>query len=112
MAPRGRRPGEQTKVETKLAAARVLRGMTQAEVAAATGIPLSTYWKLERDEIKNPGIRDLANCAIVLGCKLEELIDDGWTDWWYGPIYYRPRPAPPAAPKHLWRKPYWETEES
>jgi transcriptional regulator with XRE-family HTH domain len=105
MARPGRRPGEQTKMETKLATWRVFRGMTQAEVAEATGIPLSTYWKLERDLLKNPGVRHLANCALVLGCELEELIEDEWRDWFRPLVEW---PTRPREPEKLWRAAYWD----
>ena len=44
----GRRPGEQTKVETKLAEWRTKRAITQQELARATGISLTAYRRLER----------------------------------------------------------------
>ena len=97
---RGRRPGEQTKVETKLAQWRVKRGMTQEELANAVGMPLSTYWNLERGRNRNPGLGWLSNCAIVLGCKLEDLIEDGWRGWYQQHFGKAPKPADPKA---LWR---------
>lgn len=72
----------QTKVQTRLAAARVARGMTQQEMWEATGISRTSYLKLERkDGYRNPPLRYLANCAIVLGCELELLIEPAWRTW-------------------------------
>jgi transcriptional regulator with XRE-family HTH domain len=98
----GRRPGEQTKVETKLARKRVERGMTQEEVADAAGIRLSTYWKLERGRMENPGVRYFVNCAVVLGCKVEDLLDDELLEWWRPHLVWSPHR--PESPKKLWRK--------
>jgi transcriptional regulator with XRE-family HTH domain len=87
---------EQTQVRTKLAEWRVKRGVTQRELARATGIGLSTYWKLERGRIKNPPIRHLILCAIALGCDLDDLIEDYLREW---PEWSYPRPDP----KTFWR---------
>jgi transcriptional regulator with XRE-family HTH domain len=94
MARRGRRPVEQTKVRTKLAAWRVKRGMTQKELAEAVDIPPTTYWRIEVG-MKYPTVRDLGNLAIVLGCQVEDLIDDRWREW--------SKPGSPPEPEHLWR---------
>jgi transcriptional regulator with XRE-family HTH domain len=98
MARPGRRPAEQTKVETKLAAWRVKRGMTQKELARAIGISLSSYYRLERGMNRNPPLGYLANAAIVLGCKLEDLIEDRWRSW-----HVLWQLNPPERPKELWR---------
>jgi transcriptional regulator with XRE-family HTH domain len=87
-------------VFSKLAAWRVKRGVTQAEMAAATGIPLSTYWRLERRRLWNPPIRHLTNCAIVLGCELEDLIEDDMRTWKWS----RAAPDEPPDPSALWRE--------
>lgn len=44
-------------------------------------MPLASYWRLEKGRALNPGLRDLTNCAIVLGVALEDLIEDDWRDW-------------------------------
>lgn len=102
MARPGRRPGEQTKVETKLAAWRVKRGMTQPELARAIGMSLSSYYRLERGIMRNPPLGYLANASIVLGCKLEKLIEDEWREW-YG--HRKHLSSRPENPKKLWRSP-------
>lgn len=104
MSRPGRRPGEQTKVETKLAAWRVKRGMTQEELAAAVGLPLSTYRLYERKQVRDPGVITLNRLAYILGCKLTDLVEDDW-DWRYpGTVAgtRRGRPKPPN-PKEFWR---------
>jgi transcriptional regulator with XRE-family HTH domain len=98
---RGRRPGEQTKIETKLAAWRVKRGMTQAELANAAGLPLSTYWNYERGRVRDPGVITLSRLAHILGCKLSDLVEDDW-DWFY--VRKVAWPPKPDDPKVFWRR--------
>jgi transcriptional regulator with XRE-family HTH domain len=94
LMPRGRRPGEQTKVRTKLAAWRVKRGVTQKELAEAVNIPLTSYWRIETG-FPPPTIQQLGNLAIALGCQIEDLIEDRWREWSaYGK---------PPEPEMLWR---------
>jgi DNA-binding XRE family transcriptional regulator len=82
LAPRqGRARAESTKEESKLASARLDAQLTQEEMARATGIPLSTYWRLERRRIPNPPVGYLAACARVLGVPLLELMEDEWSKW-------------------------------
>jgi transcriptional regulator with XRE-family HTH domain len=56
-------------------------GLSQRALAARTGISLRTLQRIERLEVDNPPIRYLTNCAIVLGCELEELIESAWREW-------------------------------
>lgn len=56
--------------------------MTQAQLAALTGISRATLQRLERDEIEHPSVRALANCAHVLGVALEDLIESSWRAWY------------------------------
>lgn len=72
--------------------------MSQVELAAATGISIATLRRLERGAMANPPLRYLANCAIVLGVEVEELIDDEWRRWL--PIG---RERPPRKPETLWQ---------
>ena len=95
--PARRDPG--TKVETKLAGLRVQRGITQKEMAEATGLSLSHYVRLEHGRIANPGIRHLANCAVVLGVRLDRILEDDWKRW----MAFTAEAADPP-PTVLWRK--------
>lgn len=88
----------QSKQATRLARLRVERGMSQTELAEATGISIATLRRLERGAVKNPPLRYLANCALVLACELEELIEDEWRRWL--PIA---RKRPPRNSQSLWR---------
>ena len=45
------------------------------------GISLRTLQRIERLEVDNPPVRYLANCAIVLGCELDDLIEPEWREW-------------------------------
>jgi transcriptional regulator with XRE-family HTH domain len=66
---------------TKLAQWRLKRGLTQAKLAANVGLARSTYWRLEAGKVRNPRLRELMNCAIALDCHLDDLIEDGWREW-------------------------------
>lgn len=88
--------------KTKLAEWREKRGVTQEELAIATGISTSTIRRLENpaDLAKaNPPLRYLQNCALALGCKLNQLIEPEWQEWM--PFDQR-RSRPPKA-EGFWR---------
>lgn len=95
-----RDPG--TKPETRLARARMSRGVTQDELAAAIGISVPTYRRLERGQTDNPPLRYLVNAALALGVELDELIEDEWRTW----LVLDSRAAAPPAPDEFWRRPY------
>lgn len=97
----GQRRGVQTKVETPLAEQRVARGMSQEQVAAATGISLSTYRRMERGKLDNPPIGYLINCAHVLGCKVFELVEPRHRKW----FEFTAGVKAPRDPSKLWRDP-------
>jgi transcriptional regulator with XRE-family HTH domain len=59
---------------------RLRDGLTQAQLAEYTGIPIATYQRTERGE-RIPTIPELSNCAITLGVPLEDLIEDEWREW-------------------------------
>ena len=75
------RKEDQTHVRTRLAAVRVERGLTQAQMARYTGLTVPTYRRLERGQIPAPPLSYLANCALVLDVSLEALIEDEWRSW-------------------------------
>jgi len=56
-------------------------GLSQRALADRAGLSLRTLQRIERLEIDNPTIRYLTNCAIVLGCKIEDLIEPAWREW-------------------------------
>ena len=59
----------------------------------------SVYWRLERGRIKNPPLRHLTSCALVLGVPVEELIEDEWRTTW---LQLSPSgPKKPPDPKEL-----------
>jgi len=95
-------PGQQTNIRTPLAAWRVKRRMVQREVWEAAGLSRTVYLKLEHGAYKDPPLRRLNNCAIVLGVPLEELIEPQWREWWKRQPGEPDRPADPSA---LWRNP-------
>jgi transcriptional regulator with XRE-family HTH domain len=99
MSPARRYPG--TIPETRLAHARMSRGVTQEELARVVGISVPTYRRLERGEVRNPKLGQLANCAIALGVELDALIEDEWREW----LAFDTRAARPPAPETFWRRP-------
>jgi len=91
-SPRPRR--QATKVETKLADRRLRAGLTQAEMAELTGISLAHYRRLERGQMRNPPLRFLVNCALVLQAELLDIVEDEWLTWM--PFDQR-HPEPPTS---------------
>lgn len=88
---------------TRLAQWRDKRGVTQEELAAATGISTSTIRRLENPpelEKANPGLRYLTNCAFALGCQLSDLVEPEWEEWL---VLDQRRSSPPAS-EGFWRK--------
>ena len=70
----------------RIAYLRLEKGLSQEDMARLTGIPLRTYLRLERREVKNPGVRYLANIARVLGIdpvdgKLGDVVDLDMLEW-------------------------------
>ena len=55
--------------------------LSQRALAEQAGVSLRTLQRIERLEVDNPPIRYLTNCAIVLGCELDDLIEPAWRDW-------------------------------
>lgn len=98
MSPARHDPG--TIPETKLAHARMSRGVTQEELARAVGISVPTYRRLERGDVRNPKLGHLMNCAIALGVELDALIEDEWREW----LPFDARAAAPPAPEAFWRR--------
>lgn len=92
------RRSSQSRAATRLARLRTERGLTQDELAEASGISIATLRRLERGSMPNPPLRYLGNCAIVLGCQLEDLIEEQWRDWL--PLA---KPKPPRKPEALWK---------
>jgi DNA-binding XRE family transcriptional regulator len=93
------RPFEQTVVRAKLER-RVAARLTQEEMAAATGISRAGYVKLEAGRHPNPLLHWLSNCAIVLDCQLEDLIEDQQREWLaLSPAAPRPPEQKLAAPE-------------
>jgi transcriptional regulator with XRE-family HTH domain len=102
---RRRHPG--TKADTKLARARMGRGVTQEELAEAIGISVVTYRRLERGRMDNPPLRYLQNAALALGVDLAAIWEDEWREW---KVFDSQRPEPPD-PDTFWRRPYRPSAE-
>lgn len=62
-------------MELNIRAMRKRAGMTQADLAAAMGVNLSTIGNWER-EITIPDVEQIWNCAVALGCTPNDLL--GW----------------------------------
>lgn len=64
-----------------------------------TGIPMSTYQRIERGDYERPPLQALMNCAIVLDVELKELLEDRFTEW----TVFRPAAASTPEPPS-WRR--------
>ncbi len=78
------------------------RGVTQEELARAVGISVPTYRRLERGQTANPKLRHLVNCAIALGVKLADVLEDEWLEW----LPLDEASAEPPIRDEFWRRPY------
>lgn len=85
------------KRQSKLAQIRRWRGLSQTELAASTGVPLTTIYKLEAGKTWNPRVRHLRNLAIALDIPFEDLLEDDWRDW----TAFDARAAEPPDPDEL-----------
>ena len=66
---------------SRLHQVRVEKRETQESMSRKTGLSLSAYRRLENKEIWNPPIRNLVNCALVLGVPLERVCESEWIGW-------------------------------
>lgn len=66
---------------TKLAAWRIKRGASQPDMVKDTGIPISTYQRLEVGNYQRLPYQQLVNCAKVLKVDVDELIEDRFKEW-------------------------------
>ena len=96
--PRGR--VRRSNAETKLARRRLELDISQEELAAAVGMSVTTYRRLEHDQLTDIPLRALNNCALALGVELEDIIEDSWREW---ADFDKRRPRAPK-PEELWRK--------
>lgn len=79
--------------------------MSQQEVADAAGISLSTYRRQEWGDTDNPQIGVIVNLAYVLGCELEDLLEERWLRWRRLPTDRTViSPTKPSDPRKLWRE--------
>lgn len=63
---------------TKLRAVRVRRGLSQAELSEASGVPKKTIQLYEQEPYKIDGtkLRTLCGLCEALGCSITDIIDD------------------------------------
>jgi transcriptional regulator with XRE-family HTH domain len=101
VSPARHNPYDGEPPDTLLARARLSRGVTQEELAEAIGVSTPTLRRLERNEVENPKLRHLVNCAIALGVDLDAILEPEWLKW---------LPAEgtrkPPKPDEFWRRPY------
>jgi transcriptional regulator with XRE-family HTH domain len=67
---------------TRLAKRRLELDLRQTDVARAAGLSDRNYQRLESGRLPNPGIRYLVACAMALDCKLSDIIEDDWLEFW------------------------------
>lgn len=85
------RPSRANRV-TKIAELRIAAGLTQRQLSERTGVSIAHYRRLERDELRDPGVRTLSNVAIALGVQIEDLVEEHWRDWMVFDAAGAPRP--------------------
>ncbi|MCP9486545.1 MAG: helix-turn-helix domain-containing protein [Gaiellaceae bacterium MAG52_C11] len=84
----------QSQTASRLTLARIARGVTQQDLADKVGVSWKTIRRLEANQIRDPGVRLLSNCALALNVKLESLIEPVWREWL---IFDEKRAQPPTA---------------
>jgi transcriptional regulator with XRE-family HTH domain len=102
--------GRQETLGQRLQRLRAAAGLTQTQVAAAAGVPVSSLqnWEIDRRE---PGLRAAVRLAKALGVTAEDLADTapvedaGRTPRPAGPTRRPPADLPPAQGKPARRKP-------
>jgi transcriptional regulator with XRE-family HTH domain len=69
-------------IRSRLAQARVERGVTQEELARLVGISLKSLTRLEQGRIRLPPLAWYVNCALALGCeRLDEVLGAENLEW-------------------------------
>lgn len=96
----GQRKTNPTEPKTNLARERLRAGLTQHDVSIYTGISIRHYRRLESGEY-DPGVRELANCAILFGVKFEAVAPDDWRKWQKLSYYAPAEPPSKEAMKQL-----------
>lgn len=81
MRRRPKGPNEDPAPRTKLEYLRRECGIRQDELAEAVGIPVATYQRLERRQMRNPPLLYLMNCAMALDVPLDMVIEEDWWEW-------------------------------
>jgi transcriptional regulator with XRE-family HTH domain len=100
------------KPRTRLASFRLSAGLTQEEMAWATGMAPASYIRLERGLRRNPPIGWLVNSAIVLNCDIDDLIEDEMLEWhWRGGRHEPPPPEWREREEALERAERWRAYE-
>jgi transcriptional regulator with XRE-family HTH domain len=56
---------------------RMAKGMTQLDLSKATGLSLSIIAQLEQGETANPRLNTVKALAKALGCKIDDLAQNG-----------------------------------
>ena len=84
---------------SRLAQRRREAHLSQEALARLVGVGHSTIQRMERGEVANAKLVVLANCALVLGCEIEDLIEPVWRDW--APLRVQPTEQEIADAKRL-----------
>jgi len=77
----GRLPGVNKPPVTRVGLVRALRGVSQADMAKATGLSLASWRRFERGE--RPATLEVwINTAYALGCRFEHLVGEERLETW------------------------------
>src|SRR5690242_14402884 len=76
---------KRTRARTRFAEARLAAGWSQRQLALRIGgdaaATLRQIQRVEHGGTRSPSIRLLTNCALAMGCSLEELCEPEWLQW-------------------------------
>lgn len=73
-----KKAAEVWEIKTKLKRARIGKGLTQAELSEKSGVPLCCipHYESGRRDIDGAKLETLCNLCLVLGCKIEDIIEN------------------------------------
>jgi transcriptional regulator with XRE-family HTH domain len=66
---------------SRLAQRRRAEHLSQRALAELVGVSERAIQRIEAGEVAHAKIPVLANCALVLGCEIEELLEPAWRKW-------------------------------
>ena len=104
----GHQPGSGKIPKTRVQLVRELRGLTQEQMARATGMSLASWRRFEAGE-RQVSLEDWVNTAWMLGCEFEDLVGAERLRTWTPTEAYPETPLTMA--DDLWAEPVLDYED-